>query len=262
MELKHAILATEGANDQAAISKVLRTFGLESFKGSKKNLDTFWLDIIPRRKDTDNLYDHEHMHMPRFFTSRTHSVAVYQGHGSELPQNLSDLMTLYPSYTYDIHALGIIVDADNYQPGVVVKKYVDKLQPFFPAISSTPGTIAINHTSSEGIPRIGVYVLPDNEKTGTLDSILVECADCVYPEHKVGAEVFLDSVNSTHKGHWKPFDREKAVIATIVSVIHPGIANTLSIARDNWICDQTVSTIVSVAAMYKFIGDLLDLPIR
>jgi hypothetical protein len=188
--LKYAILATEGANDQAAISKVLRTFGLESFKGNKKNLDAFWLDIIPRRKDTDNLYDHEHMHMPRFFTSRTHSVAVYQGHGSELPQNLSD-----------------------------------------------------------------------NKKTGTLDSILVECADCVYPEHKVGAEVFLDSVNSTHKGHWKPFDREKAVIATIVSVIHPGIANTLSIARDNWICDQTVSTITSVAAMYKFIGDLLDLPI-
>jgi hypothetical protein len=259
--LKYSILATEGAHDQAALCKLLRMFGLEIFKGNRKTLDTFWLDIVPQRKEDDSLYSHNHVHLPYFFTSQTHSVAVYQGRGSSLSQNISDIMTLYPSYARNIHALGIIVDADTKLPHEVAKMYTDKLSTFFPGISNIPGIITAP-SISEKLPRTGIYVLPDNNKKGTLDSMLVECASHVYPDHKAGAEVFLSSLDLTHKSHWKPFDYEKAVIATIASVIHPGIANTLSIARDNWVCDQTINAVSSLAHLCKFISDLLELSLQ
>jgi hypothetical protein len=88
------------------------------------------------------MYERLDMHVPRIFTSETHSVAVYQGGGSSLSQNLIDRLVSYPSYVRDVHALGLIVDADNRQPGIVAKEYADKLRAFFPMISEIPGSIA------------------------------------------------------------------------------------------------------------------------
>src|SRR5947209_4698914 len=57
-----------------------------------------------------------------------------------------------------------------------------------------------------------------------------------------------------------PFDFEKALVATIVSVVQPGIANTLSIRRDQWISTRTIDALPQVANLSKFLKDLLELP--
>ena len=259
MSLKYALLATEGPQDQAVICRLLRLLGLEIFKGDRKFLSEdqfkFWKRLIP--DSSANIYKRLDMQMPRIFTSSTHSVAIYQGQGSSLPQNLSDIIHNYDPYAQDIDALGLIVDADNSQPSKIAKKYADALRVYFPMISEIPGTI------TTGIPRTGIYVLPDNVRQGTLDSILVDCAANVYPDHKAGAEGFLSSLDAAHKSHWKPFDHEKAIVATIVSVIQPGIASRLSLARakDRWICEQTKNNVPEVADLYNFIRDPLELPI-
>jgi hypothetical protein len=62
-----------------------------------------------------------------------------------------------------------------------------------------------------------------------------------------------------YKKHFGPFDEEKALIASIVSVLRPGMANTPSVAQDGWICKQTIDAINGIGLLYKFITDLLYL---
>lgn len=261
MGLKYSLLATEGLHDQAVICRLLRLLGLKPFNGERKLLDEtlykFWIRLFPRASTESNMYERLDMQIPRIFTSETHSVAVYQGGGSNLTQNLIDRLVSYPAYVRDIHAFGLIVDADNRESTVVAKEYAGKLRRFFPMISGIPGSIALE------TPRTGIYVLPDNKRQGTLDSMLVDCASVVYPDHKAGAIQFLDGLDSSYKNHWKPFDREKAVVASIVSVIQPGIASHLSLtrARDKWICEETVENVSEVSQLNAFISELLELSI-
>lgn len=254
MSVKYSLLATEGAHDQAAICKFLQLFGLQSFRGERKLLDKFWLDILPTSRISENIYAHEDAHQPRFFTSATHSIAIFQGFGSNLPQNLVDLFDSFDSYFRKINAFGVIVDAEKLHPNVVANDYASKLRRFFPAISSSPGIIVT------GVPRTGIFVLPDNEKQRTLDTFLVDCASVAYPDHKLGAVQFIDNLDDVHKGHWGPFDSDKALVATIVSVVQPGIANTMSIRRDQWISTETINGLPRVTSLSNFLKDLLDLP--
>src|SRR5438270_6746696 len=252
--MKFSLLATEGAHDQAAICKFLHLLGLRSFRGDRKLLEEFWVNLLPNRRKSENIYAHEDVHMPRFFTSQTHSIAVFQGSGSNLPQNLVDLFDSFDPYFRDISAFGVIVDAENRQPNLIAEEYADKLRKFFPAISSLPGAIVTQ------IPRTGVFILPDNSRQGTLDTFLVDCASIAYPDHKSGATQFLSGLDDAHKNHWGPFDFEKALVATIVSVVQPGISNTLSIRRDQWISTRTIDALPQVANLSKFLKDLLELP--
>jgi hypothetical protein len=235
--LKYAILATEGADDQAVLCRLLRLSGLESFNGERKYLDPFWTRLIPSSKKLEsNLYGHKKVHMPYFFMSSTHSIAVYQGQGSNLAQNLQDIMTAYQPYARDIYALGVLVDADNRQPDTVAALYADKLRGIFPTISRIAGTIV------KGSPHTGIYVLPDNKRPGTLDTALVNCAATMFPDHKSGAEQFLNNLDDKHKERWpQPFGQDKALVASVVSVLQPGKANHMSLAsdRDGWICRET-----------------------
>jgi hypothetical protein len=123
--------------------------------------------------------------MPSILTSQTHSVAIYCGEGSNLIPNLNAIATNYKRYVQDIHAFGLIVDADADLPEKVAKKKSRALKTIFPTILEIPGII-----SGEN-PKTGTYIFPDNKRKGVLDSILVDCASLVYPDHKDGAMRFL-----------------------------------------------------------------------
>jgi len=255
MSIKYVLLATEGPHDQAAVGKFLKLCGLkdfkEEFRGESKFLDPFWTGFVPTYPKRGKLY--ERMDMPSIFTSSTHSVAVYQGGGSDLTKNLIAIITAYPQYAQSIYAFGLIVDADAKQPSLIAKRYAQDLRQLLPSIADAPGVI------TTGTPQTGIYVLPNNKELGVLDTVLVNCSSVVYPEHKVGAELFLKGLSNSNMSHWKPFDRQKAVVASIVSVLKPGMANTPSIAQDNWISEQTVNNIAEVAMLKQFIEDLLEL---
>jgi len=253
MGLKYVFLATEGAHDQAAVGRLLKLLGLKEFEGEIKLLDPFWTPLIPTYPKGGKLY--VRLDMPSIYTSSTHSVAIYQGSGSDLTKNLRAIMAAFPQYARDIDAFGLIVDADTKQPDQVAKKYTQSLREFLPAISDVPGMV----TSTK--PRTGIYVLPDNKQSGVLDSVLVSCASLVYPEHKAGAEKYLDGLSSVHKSHWRPFSKQKALVASIVSVLRPGMANTPSIAQDNWFSEQTINDIPEASMLKQFLETLLDLPI-
>ena len=58
---------------------------------------------------------------------------------------------------------------------------------------------------------------------------------------------------------WKPFDQEKAIIATVVSVLKPGKTNQTSISDNSWISSETESQIPAIQNLTNFFRDLLNL---
>jgi Protein of unknown function (DUF3226) len=250
LSLKYCLLAVEGPHDQAAITKVLQLSGLEKFDGSAKALDPFWEGFVPRYPKGGNLYTR--MDMPSIVTSQTHSVAVYWGEGSRLVQNLIAIATNHKRYAEDIQAFGLITDADR-PPHVIARKKAKEMRTIFPGISESPGII------TDGPPRTGIYVLPDNKRKGILDSILVECASIIYPDHKCGAEKFLKELDNMHTSHLQNSAMEKALVSCIVSVLRPSASNTSSIAQDNWICEETSSKVTNIILLDRFLRSLLQL---
>lgn len=248
--MKYSILATEGPHDQAFLAKLLRTLGLERIQDDRESLDAFWQGFLPVYPPKQ-IYTR--INVPTIMVSQTHSVAVYWGEGSNLIPRLIGLTTNFKHYKDSIDAFGFIVDADNRQPGKVAKEKAEKLQAIFPMVSAEPGTI------TSGTPRTGIYILPDNNRQGTLDSCLLECASVVYPDHRNGAERFLDGLGSQHTNHLRTFTREKAVVACVVGVLKPGKTNTASIADNNWISEQTITDVTEVSALRNFIKSLLEI---
>lgn len=249
MSQKYCLLATEGPHDQAAISKLLQLSGFKEFNGSDKDLDPFWEGFIPNYPKKGNLY--KRMDMPSILTSQTHSVAIYWGEGNNLIPNLEAIVKNHSSYVQDIHAFGFIIDVDERSPGEVAKKKAVALKPLFPTISEIPGTVSGKN------PKTGIYIFPDNQRKGVLDSILVNCAPLVYPDHKDGATRFLNELDDKHTKHLNPGAKDKAIVASIVSILRPGATNTASIAKDEWISEQTIKN-NDIALFDRFLKDLLQ----
>ncbi len=248
--MKYVLLGVEGPHDQAAVGKLLKIAKFRLFNGKPKHLDSFWEKLVPAYPPS-SLYGR--FNMPSIYQSDVYSVAIYQGEGSNLTVNLQDILATHAPYYQDIAAFGIVVDADNTSPASKAQEFADTFRGFFPNFPSTPGIV------SAGTPRTGVYVLPDNVHQGTLDTLLVQCGDVVYPDLKSQAQAYLDHVDKRYTQHWRPFDSLKALVATMTSVLKPGATNTASIAQNAWIGPDSLANIPELAALQRFLQDLLDI---
>ncbi|HET8911655.1 MAG TPA: DUF3226 domain-containing protein [Ktedonobacteraceae bacterium] len=256
MSLNYALVLTEGPHDQAFVGKLLGLCGLRDFGGKLVQLDPFWRPLIPIYPRRGDLY--ARLNMPSIYISATHSVAVYHVEGKDnVLEQVGALMASSPGYLNRLTAWGLIVDADLRRPEDVARIYADKLRFFFPALSGCPGAV------DPGRPRTGIYVLPDNLSQGTLDSLLLECAAIIYPRHKQAVEQFLTSMaeHEDHPSLIPPSALEKALVASIVSILRPGSSNTTSIALDNWVCERSVQEVPGVARLKQFLEQLLEIPL-
>src|SRR5216683_1609818 len=120
---------------------------------------------------------------------------------------------------------------------------------------------ANNSDYKDAIHAFGLVVdADDNQGQGTLDSCLVKCASVVYPDHRTGAEKFLNELDSRHTSHLRTsIAREKAVVACIVGVLKPGKSNTASLADNNWVSKQTVSNVDEISSLCGFVKSLLEI---
>jgi len=249
---RYALIATEGPHDQAAIGKILEMSGLVKFNGEYRLLDPFWGKFVTTYP-SPNQKVYTRIEVPSIYYSEQYSIAIFQGGGSSLRKRLKATLTNNPQYHEDIYAFGVVVDTDEGQPIDITRRLSNELKMFFPNIPDIPGHV------SENNPRTGIYVLPDNKTPGTLDSILIKCADYSYPDHKAGATKYLSELNNEHKAHWGPFGFEKSLVATITSVLLPGLTNTASIAQQTWICEASLSSVVELDSLSRFLRNLLTL---
>ena len=255
--MKYAIIGVEGPHDQAFTGKVLKLLGLKDFgeelKGLESQLDPFWRKFIPVYPKKGNLY--KRLDMPSILFNDTISVAIYAGEGSNLVTNLDDILFANSEYQTNLAAFGIVADCDKSTPDRIAEPYAKKFRSYFPNFPDRPRVVNTNN------PRTGVYVLPDNASPGVLDTLLCSCGEIAYPAYMEKASSYLDEFSEEEKKSlkWKNFDREKALVATVVSVLKPGKTNTTSIADNNWVSKQTQQQVPALANFIEFLSQLLEM---
>ncbi len=251
--VKYAIIGVERPHDQAFVGKVLQLLGFKKFRGEESKLDDFWEKFKPTYPKKGNLY--KRLDMPSILFTDNVSVAVYAGEGSSLPINLEDVLIAHSQYRTGIAAFGIVADTDDKAVNSVVQRYYDRFRSYFPNFPNTPGIVDKN------MPRTGIYVLPDNASPGVLDTLICQCGEVVYPEYIERAKYYLELFSQEEREgeplKWKPFDREKALIATVVSILQPGSSNTASIANDDWVSDKSQNEVAELGSFVEFLRQLL-----
>lgn len=253
MSRKHAVLIVEGPTDQAVVARALRLLGFKSFEGKITELESFWrhdVNIVPKYPaGSGKLY--ERLQIPSILSTDTYSIAVYSGSGSMLVKQIEALFE-----NHDLHevldAFGVVVDADKKQPAEVAVRYQKDFQKLFPNFPGKPGEVLV------GPPALGVFVLPDNVHPGVVEHLVLECGDHVYAEHVERARRYVGDFGEGERklSKWGPFDEQKAVVASVASLLKPGKTNTVTLADNEWIGKKT-EHLPQLAELLRFLRELV-----
>lgn len=237
MSVKHGLLVVEGPTDQAVLRRILRKLlGFEEFTGGLNELDTFWRDVAkvvptyPPKKGPLG----ERLAMPAILTNERWSVAVYGGGGSRLVDQVNALIQNHDLQD-KLDAFAVIADADHAAPSKVGEHYRRAFEEHFPALPQTSGEVAL------GPPVTGIFVLPDNRQQGVVEHLVLECGEIAYADHLARARQYVNDFGPKDRraAKWRPFDEEKAIVASVASLLKPGKTNAVSLGDNEWISEAS-----------------------
>jgi hypothetical protein len=250
---KYVLIGVEGSHDQAFLSKVL----CESLGFSKcekdSDLEPLWRKFVPVYPPKSGRL-HVRLDMPSVLNTDKISVAIYAGEGSNLISNLTTKLSDIDRNS--LFAFAIVADADKAMPTQIAEKYHEGFQEYF---SSFPAEVDEYGSVAEGSPRVGLFIFPNNVDQGVLDTLLCACGEVAYPSYMQRAKAYIEQFSDEETKHWKPFDREKANIAAVASILKPGKTNTVSITDNAWISAETIQQVPDLQKLERFLRKLLDI---
>jgi hypothetical protein len=266
---QYCYLLVEGQHDVEFVCGLLRPWAFRRVR-LYDELDPYWKRFVkttyPYKGDL-----HRRVPVPLFLENESHSVAVHANEGDRafqstlgetvetlsLPQLSSPPQSDLP---VPLSSIGVVLDADN--KGSPVDRYRElckSLATIDITMPTDPGSVM------SGPPATGAYVLPDNLGSGTLESILVKCAELQYPQLLQSAQAHVSTVDEGRlqpddlRELRKPAGRNKAVISSISSILRPGRAIQVSIQDNRWL-DGAALDVPAVANVSRFLQQLLSLP--
>ncbi|MCX6141687.1 MAG: hypothetical protein NTZ35_00560 [Ignavibacteriales bacterium] len=254
---KYGYIVVEGPHDVEFAYRLLRPFHLSRVQ-LEADLDPFFEPLIPRKYPPDGDLQ-KRMTTPLFLQSDTHAVAIHSAIGdTRLIQTVEENADRIDMT--QVTGIGIILDSDN--AIIAADRYAiikEGMQAKGFALPQAAGTVAA------GPPKLGAFVLPDNHNAGTLESLLIECAQQVYPNLLQSAITHVNSVSADGtlmaddlEDFNKPAGRNKAVVGTIASILRPGKSVQVSLQDNRWLRDAALN-IARVKAVQDFLVSLLEL---
>lgn len=262
--MKRAFIAVEGPHDVELVGALLKALLPDRRRVQyKPGVDSYWHDLIPTDFPIeDDLL--KRVPVPVFFGSSTHQVAVMSA-GSDsrlLPVIEETLATL----SAPPDAIRLVFDADHDESVEPAARWRSLRQSSskFDLGFALPAEVGV---VDPGPPRIGCYMLPDNSSHGTLEDLLIDSAEVVYPELLRPARAFIAAVadpigqmkSKERKAFQKPAGRLKATVSAMTAVLKPGKAVQVSIQDNRWFRDAKALEQPRLAAFRDFLGDLLGI---
>lgn len=261
MPRRFAYIVVEGPHDIEFVARLLKPFGFLRVK-ALDDLDPYWVPLVPKEfpPDGDLL---KRVPVPIFFQTATHAVAIESAIGiSNIAARAEETLTFIQGIKQTPpEAVSMILDADEGKapPARFADLVKDLTGRGVVSQANVPANLG-NVTA--GNPRWGIYVLPDNQSEGTLENILLECADQVYPNLKAGADTFVKGIDRTklnsgeRDGTKNAAGLNKAWIGCMSSVLRPGKAIQVSIQDNRWLDGATLN-LPRVQAVTTFLQQLL-----
>jgi hypothetical protein len=255
MSQRRVLLVVEGQHDEAFIAAVLRARHGLIAKTRLSQVDPYWEMTIPRTFPHDDDL-RRRVPVPYFYAKDDVSLAVVVAIGdSRLVDVVGDTLAILPAPAID--AIGIVLDADERK--TVGERYAS-IQKDLLSLHLVPGAAPGVVTAST--PNCGVYILPDNVSNGTLEHILIECAEKNYLTALNAARALVQRIDpADYQGgdlreFNKPAGKNKAIVAMITAILKPGKTTQASISDNRWLSGEALM-LDSVKNFGKFLEKLL-----
>jgi hypothetical protein len=230
---KLGYLVVEGPHDVEFACRLLKDRAKLTRVSQESELEPIFQSLVPNKfpHDGDLL---KRVPVPAFLQRDDLAIAVEPaGSDSKIATRLIDTFALLSPN--DFVAVGAMLDSDSKK--TPAERHAQLLalakdSPF--SFPDKPGIV------SSGSPRCGVYVLPDNTALGTLEDLLLECGEAVYPNHLQVAKEFISAAmphcpKSNFKDLHLPAGQKKALVGAISTLLRPGKAVQVSIQDNEWL---------------------------
>ncbi|ARU59843.1 hypothetical protein CBW65_01325 [Tumebacillus avium] len=260
--MDYVYVVVEGPNDVAALTKLFILQGAKQIKKLKQlqkiDEDNYWGNLTNQKFPYNGDFT-ERMPVPAFFLLDETLIAVhYAGGESQLIPTLTLSIANLDDSGARMKAIAIVCDADLKEPIEKIKAY----QQLIAEQEDRPEVInSFLHIRSAGEivltePRVGIYVFPDNQNQGTLETVLLACAETSYGDllHEAGA--YVGSFRESYGADWKSDGESKAIVGCISNVLFPGTSNNVSLMKGDWLCTDTLET-AGVKELNSFFHTLL-----
>jgi len=250
-------IAVEGQHDAALIGCLLSNGGFRLVK--KRSI----VDSAFERYSVLKLQDSLVGRPPEchFWKRGEHSVGLHPVGGDS--QLILAGATVEAQIIGPISAVGFFIDADLETPANRLRELARDIlkmnvQPGF----QLPGSAGQIH---QGPPRCGVFVFPNNQDQGAIETILESCAEVAYPDLFEKSLTYLKNIDcnkltATERTRLATGSNEKkARLSVIGSALRPTAAIQNTIREDRWICTETLDLDL-VLKVRNFLRELLGEP--
>lgn len=261
--MNYSYIVVEGPHDAAFVARLLTLAGCKLVR-PKTQLDPYWHPLIPEKFPVDDDIV-ERVRIPHFYQNQQHSIAVHAaGSDSKIVATLEESLSalaLKNSPLSSLSAIGAIIDADHSPATRFANLRADLLKipiiaNHFPNWPTEPGRIGNS-------PRTGIFVMPDNQTEGTLESLLLDAASTTWPKILQQATTYVNAAKENlapaeRNEIDRPAGPNKAIAASISNLLRPGYAIQNSIKDDNWLTPATLA-LPRIAALQTFLHHLTAL---
>lgn len=244
------LIVVEGAHDAAFLGKLIRRRGYTLVQKLSEVPD-FWSPLIPSKYPVDSSGRLDRIIVfPDIHVSEDGGTTVAVSVSGSESKLISSLRTsLEIKAVEDFETLSLIADTDfeatEAERFAILRQRLVALneaaeaenQPGFPlALPSAVGSLSL------GSPRVGIYLWPGAGQQGTLDNMLLDCAEVTEPTLKAQAEAFVDDVHAKHPASSTTTERSrthsgslKAKCASIASILKPAGSLAVSVRQSSWL---------------------------
>lgn len=274
MPRRLSFLAVEGQHDAAFIGRLLKDAGFRLVQ--RKDQDPqhphslFLEPVLERLVPPSFPHDNDllaRVPVPFFWQNDSHAIALRPANSDSklINSTVSAIRSIGPG---QFGAVGIVLDADTKGvPTTRMESLKAKQATEVARMETVAGFVLPNAPGiiAAGPPKCGVFVMPDNLSAGTLEDLLLDCAQENYPDLKQRASEYLAAIDRTVitasdlNEIGAPAGEKKAYVGLIASVLRPGKAIQNSISDNRWL-EGTARTQPRIETLRKFLRDLLNEP--
>lgn len=264
--MENYIFVVEGNHDIAYLHKILFLLGFETIRDVKK-LNSIMNSFLPKKfpfKGSDlKIFNF----IPYYFLKQEKQIMILNANGEKNILRLIDDKLSGPfDMIKSIDKILVFADGDTKNREEKLKEVLDvdyeNLEFEFIKKESIIDSISCININSKCIP-IDFFIFPDNENSGRLEDVLIDCIKKTDNELLENAESFLKNADNKYSKNWNEGNskKEKALIGIVGNAILPGSSNTtvISSKRTKWISEDSKSSIASVNKVYSFIKDKLNI---
>ena len=262
-------LLVEGPHDAEFMARLLKLRGFKQQTKLSDIPDRFHKLFPPHFPATEDTPLIERHPVPGFYQKADQWLVMLVGGGSKSAITLGTTLRSARIAGYIPDVIGVFVDQDqDATPDTARDRFIGEFNkeedlPVKLNFGIQPGTVV------QGQPRVGLFVLPDNQNTGALEDLLLDCGEANYKALKDKALTFRDDTLASAQltaddlkeygqpGGQKHISKQKkAWVSAMGAILVPAAAIQNSIRKNRWL-EGPALNLPRIQAVQKFLDDLI-----